>query len=95
MGLRRLSRNDSIRLGLGEHLFVRDIRAIEILDVTKQQTLNRSIRRHDYIRADPQVKIRFGTKVYLRTAVLVGSPGQLEEFSESRYIYRLDPRENE
>lgn len=50
---------------------------------------------HDYIRADPQVKIRFGTKVYLRTAILVGSPGQLEEFSKSRYIYRLDPREIE
>jgi len=49
----------------------------------------------DDIHADPQVKIRFGTKVYLRTAVLVGSPGQLEEFSESRYTDRLDPRENE
>jgi hypothetical protein len=41
----------------------------------------------DYIHADPQVKIRFGTKVYLRTAVLVGSPGQLEEFSE-RSLHR-------
>lgn len=50
---------------------------------------------HDHIRADPKVKIRFGTKVYPLTAVLVGRPGEIEGFPESRYIYRLDPRASE
>jgi hypothetical protein len=49
---------------------------------------------HDHIRTDPRVNIRFGTKVYPLRAVLVGRPGQLEGFSESRFIYRLDPRDN-
>ena len=46
-----------------------------------------------YLRAEPRVRVRFGGKIYPLTAVLVGSPGELEGFSEDRFIYRLDPRE--
>jgi hypothetical protein len=46
----------------------------------------------EYLKADPNVRIRFDDKVYLRTAVLVGKPGELEGFDADRFIYRLDPR---
>ncbi len=46
----------------------------------------------EHIRADPRVRARFGGKVYLLEAVLVGTPGQLEGFDADRFVYRLDPR---
>ena len=46
----------------------------------------------DHIRADPRVRVRFDGKIYLATAVLVGSPGELPDFPEDRFIYRLEPR---
>ncbi len=45
---------------------------------------------HDHIRADPQVRARFGDKVYPLRAVLVGRPGELEGFPADRYVYRLE-----
>ncbi len=47
------------------------------------------------IRSDPRVRVRFGSRIYPLKAVLVGRPGELEEFPEGRFIYRLDPREGE
>lgn len=47
----------------------------------------------EHIRANPNVRVRFGDKVYPCTAVLVGKPGELEGFDADRYIYRLDFRE--
>ena len=46
----------------------------------------------EYLKADPHVRARFGDKVYLLEAVLVGKPGELEGFDADRFIYRLDPR---
>lgn len=46
----------------------------------------------DHIRADPRVRVRFGDKIYGATAVLVGEPGQLPDFDEDRFVYRLDSR---
>jgi hypothetical protein len=46
----------------------------------------------EYLKQDPNVRIRFDDRVYLRTAVLVGKPGELEGFDADRFIYRLDPR---
>jgi hypothetical protein len=46
----------------------------------------------EYLKADPRVRVRFGDKVYLLEAVLVGKPGELEGFDADRFIYRLDPR---
>jgi hypothetical protein len=46
----------------------------------------------DHIRANPNVRVRFGDTVYPVTAVLVGKPGELEGFDSDRYIYRLDSR---
>ena len=46
----------------------------------------------DHIRADPRVRVRFDSKVYRATAVLVGRPGELPDFPEDRFVYRLDPR---
>ncbi len=46
----------------------------------------------DYLREDPRVRVRFGEKVYLATAVLVGKPGELADFPPDRYVYRLDFR---
>ncbi len=46
----------------------------------------------DHIRTDPRVRVRFDSKIYLATAVLVGRPGELPDFPEDRFIYRLDPR---
>ena len=47
----------------------------------------------DYIREDPRVRVRFGNRIYLLKAVLVGKPGELEGFDPERYVYRLDPRD--
>ena len=47
----------------------------------------------DHIRADPQVQVRFGNKIYPLQAVLVGRPGELEGFDPERFVYRLDPRD--
>jgi hypothetical protein len=46
----------------------------------------------DYIRDDPRVRVRFNDKIYPATAVLVGKPGELEDFPEDRFVYRLDFR---
>jgi hypothetical protein len=46
----------------------------------------------DHIREDPRVRVRFGGKIYLAQAVLVGKPGELAGFDPTRFIYRLDPR---
>jgi hypothetical protein len=46
----------------------------------------------DHIRADPRVRVRFDDKIYRAHAVLVGKPGELPDFPEDRFIYRLDPR---
>lgn len=46
----------------------------------------------DYLQADPEVRVRFGSTVYPVTAVLVGKPGELEGFDADRYVYRLDSR---
>lgn len=47
----------------------------------------------EHLRADPRVRVRFGDKIYPVTAVLVGRPGELEEFPSDRFVYRLDSRE--
>jgi len=46
----------------------------------------------DHIRADPRVRVRFGTTIYPVKAVLVGAPGEVEGFDRDRFVYRLDPR---
>lgn len=46
----------------------------------------------DYLRANPNVRIRFGDSIYPVTAVLVGKPGEIAGFDADRYIYRLDSR---
>ena len=49
----------------------------------------------EYLRADPNVRVRFGSTIYPVTAVLVGQPGELEGFDADRFIYRLDSRAHE
>ena len=46
----------------------------------------------DHIRADPNVRVRFGDRIYPLKAVLVGEPGETPGFDADRYVYRLDPR---
>jgi hypothetical protein len=46
----------------------------------------------EYIRADPNVRVRFGDSIYPVVAVPVGKPGEFEGFDADRYIYRLDSR---
>lgn len=46
----------------------------------------------DYLRQDPDVRVRFGDRIYPVTAVQVGAPGELEGFDADRYVYRLDSR---
>jgi hypothetical protein len=46
----------------------------------------------EYLREDPNVRVRFGDTVYPVIAVLVGNPGELEGFDADRFIYRLDSR---
>lgn len=47
---------------------------------------------HEYLRADPRVRVRFDGRIYPLEAVRVGRPGELEGFDEDRFVYRLDPR---
>jgi len=44
----------------------------------------------DHIRADPNLRVRFGDKIYPVKALLVGKPGELEGFDSDRFVYRLD-----
>jgi hypothetical protein len=46
----------------------------------------------EYLREDPNVRVRFGDTVYPAVAVLVGKPGELEGFDADRFIYRIDSR---
>lgn len=49
----------------------------------------------DYLREEPNVRVRLGGKVYPVTAVLVAEPGkhgELEGFDPDRFVYRLDSR---
>ena len=46
----------------------------------------------EFLKDDPRIRIRLGGKVYPLVAVLVGRPGELEDFDPTRYIYRLDSR---
>lgn len=46
----------------------------------------------DHIRDDPNVRVRFGDRIYPAEAVLVGRPGELEGFDADRFVYRLDSR---
>lgn len=46
----------------------------------------------DHIRENPNLRVRFGKKIYPVKAVLVGEPGELEGFDADRYVYRLDSR---
>lgn len=45
------------------------------------------------IRADPNVRARFGDRIYPLRAELAGRPGELEGFDADRYVYRLVPRD--
>ncbi len=49
----------------------------------------------DFLREDPNARVRFGQTVYPVTAVLVARPGEpsgLEDMDPGRFIYRLDSR---
>ncbi len=46
----------------------------------------------DYLRENPNLRVRFGSEIYPVKAVLVGKPGELEGFDADRYVYRLDSR---
>lgn len=46
----------------------------------------------DHIRENPDVRVRFGDRIYPVRAVLVGEPGELPGFDADRYVYRLDSR---
>ena len=46
----------------------------------------------DHIREDPNMRVRFGDKVYPVRAILVGNPGELDGFDPNRFIYRLESR---
>ena len=46
----------------------------------------------DHLRADPDVRVRFGDRIYPVRAVKVGEPGEIEGFDADRYVYRLDSR---
>ena len=45
-----------------------------------------------YLRENPDVRVRFGDRIYPVRAVLVGEPGQIEGFDPERHVYRLDSR---
>jgi hypothetical protein len=45
---------------------------------------------HDYIKQDPNVRVKLGENIYRARAVEVTDPDVLEGFSERRTIYRLD-----
>lgn len=44
----------------------------------------------DYIREDPNVRVRLDGKVYAARAVLVEDPAELEGFEDDRFVYRLE-----
>lgn len=44
---------------------------------------------HDYIKQDPEVRVKLGDKIYRARAVEVTDPEELKDFSTSRTIYRL------
>jgi hypothetical protein len=46
----------------------------------------------DYIRENPNLRIRFSGRVYPVTAELIGKPGELEGFDPDRFIYQLKSR---
>ncbi len=49
----------------------------------------------DYLREDPNARVRLGGTIYPVTAVLIAEPGQpsgLEDMDPERFIYRLDSR---
>ena len=46
----------------------------------------------DYLRADPNVRVRIDGRVYRMRAVLAARPGEMAGFDPTRFIYRLDPR---
>jgi len=46
----------------------------------------------EHIRADPNLRVRFGDRIYPVKAILVGEPGELEGFDPERFVYRLDSR---
>jgi len=47
---------------------------------------------YEYLKEDPDVRVRFGDEVYPVRATLVGEPGELPGFDPERWIYRLDSR---
>ena len=46
----------------------------------------------EYLKEDPRLRVRFGSRVYPVRAVLVGQPGELDGFDADRFVYRLDSR---
>lgn len=44
---------------------------------------------HDYIKQDPEVRVKLGDKIYRARAVEVTDPEELKDFSTRRTIYRL------
>jgi len=46
----------------------------------------------DYMRADPNVRVRVEGRVHSMRAVLAARPGEMAGFDPTRFIYRLDPR---
>lgn len=44
----------------------------------------------DYIRDDPNVRVRFDGRVYSARAVLVDDPAEREGFDPDRFVYRLE-----
>lgn len=44
---------------------------------------------HDYIKQDPEVRVKLGDKIYRAIAVEVTDPEELKDFSTRRTIYRL------
>lgn len=46
----------------------------------------------EHIREDPNLRVRFGRRIFPVRAVLVGRPGELEGFDPERFVYRLDSR---
>jgi len=45
-----------------------------------------------HIRADANVRVRFGERIYPVRAILVGEPGELAGFDQDRFIYQLVSR---
>ena len=45
----------------------------------------------DYMRADPNVRVRIEGRVHSMRAVLAARPGEMAGFDPTRFIYRPDP----